>query len=68
MTLKNKNKDTNYISAKESRAISRKNRKITNEIEKHRLRKNVPESEYLTKMKNPDNIVEFDDLDRKSVV
>lgn len=63
MTTNNKNnKDTNYISAKESRAISRRNRKITSEIEKQRLRKNVPESEYTTQMKNPNNIVEFDNL------
>ena len=51
-----------YLSAKEARAISRSNRKITNELEKQRKRKNVPESEYLTYMKDPDNAVEFDDL------
>ncbi|MGN0292728.1 MAG: ABC transporter ATP-binding protein, partial [Lachnospiraceae bacterium] len=39
-----------YLSAKESRRISRENRKITNEYEKKRKRKNVPESEYLTTM------------------
>ena len=39
-----------YLSAKESRLISKRNRKITNELEKKRKRKNVPESEYLTKM------------------
>lgn len=55
-------KDVNYISAKESRAISKKNRKITSEIEKQRNRKNIPESEYITQMKNPDNVVEFDDV------
>jgi peptide/nickel transport system ATP-binding protein len=51
-----------YLSAKEARAISRSNRKITNELEKQRKRKNVPETEYLTHMKNPNNAVEFDDL------
>ena len=51
-----------YLSAREARAISRSNRKITNELEKQRKRKNVPESEYLTHMKNPNNAVEFDDL------
>lgn len=51
-----------YLSAKESRRISKENRKITNEYEKKRKRKNVPESEYLTKMRNPDNAVEFDNL------
>ena len=51
-----------YLSAKESRRISRENRKITNEYEKKRKRKNVPESEYLTTMHDPANAVEFDNL------
>ena len=55
-------KNEGYLSAKESRRISRENRRITNEFEKKRKRKNVPESEYLTQMHNPDNAVEFDNL------
>ena len=55
-------KNSNYISAKESRRISRENRKITSEIEKKRNRKHIPESEYVTTMKNPDNCVEFDNV------
>ncbi len=55
-------KKQGYLSAKESRRISRENRRITNEMEKKRKRKNVPESEYLTTMKDPNNAVEFDDL------
>ena len=51
-----------YLSAKESRRISKENRKITNALEKKRKRKNVPESEYLTKMHGPNNAVEFDNL------
>ena len=51
-----------YLSAKESRAISKANRKITNELEKKWKRKNVPESEYLCEMRDPANAVEFDDL------
>ena len=31
-------------------------------FEKKKKRKNVPESEYLTKMRDPNNLVEFDDL------
>ena len=58
----NKNKDNNHISARELAKIARKNRQITRAIEKQRNRKNVPESEYLTEMKNPDNVVEFDNL------
>ena len=57
-----KNKPEGYLSAKESRRISRENRKITNEFEKKRKRKNVPESEYTTQMKNPDNVLEVDGL------
>ena len=51
-----------YLSAKESRRISRENRRITNAFEKQRKSKNVPESEYLTQMHDPNNAVEFDDL------
>ena len=51
-----------YLSAKESRRISKENRKITNELEKKRKRKNVPETEYLTQMHDPSNAVEFDNL------
>ena len=62
MAFGNKKKSANYISAKESRAISRQNRKITNELEKKRNRKHIPESEYITQMKNADNCVEFDNV------
>ena len=51
-----------YLPAKESRRISKENRKITNALEKKRKRKNVPESEYLTEMHDPNNAVEFDNL------
>lgn len=58
---KNK-KGANYISAKESRRISKENRRITAEIEKKRNRKNIPREEYITKMKDPKNVVEFDNV------
>ena len=48
-----KKKAEGYLSAKESRLISKRNRQITNEFEKKRKRKNVPESEYVTTMKDP---------------
>ena len=51
-----------YLSAKESRRISKENRRITNELEKKRKRKNVPEAEYLTQLHDPRNAVEFDNL------
>ncbi|MBQ7595574.1 MAG: ATP-binding cassette domain-containing protein, partial [Clostridia bacterium] len=55
-------KEDGYLSAKESRKISRENRKITKEYEKRYKRKNVSESEYLTQMKNPSNVLEIEDL------
>ena len=51
-----------YLSARESRRISRANRKITNALEKQHKRKNVPESEYTVTMKDLNNAVEFDNL------
>ena len=57
-----KKKAEGYLTAREVRAISKANRKITGELEKKWKRKNVPESEYLTKMKDPNNAVEFEDL------
>ena len=57
-----KNKPEGYLSAKEARKISRENRKITNEFEKKRKRKNVPEEEYITTMKDDGNVLEIDNL------
>ena len=55
-------KQEGYLSGKEARRISKENRKITNQFEKKRKRKNVPESEYLTQMHDASNAVEFDNL------
>ncbi len=55
-------KNGTHISPRESAKITRANRKITDAIEKRRDRKNVPESEYLTTMNDPENVVEFDNL------
>lgn len=51
-----------FISGKESRRISKENAKIVKEYEKRKRRKNVPESEYLSQMKDDKNIVEFENL------
>ena len=53
--------DAHYLTAKESREIAKSNAKIIRELEK-RKKRHVPEEEYLCKMKDPQNIVEFDDL------
>jgi len=62
INAKNKPRDSNHISARESARISRENRRITDAIERQRNRKHVPESEYLTSMKDPSNVVEFENL------
>ena len=59
---KNGSRDINQISARELVAISRENRRITDELERARDRRNVLESEYLTTMRDPKNVVEFDNL------
>lgn len=60
--LNKKAKDANYISAREARRISKENRKITDKIEKQRNRKHIPREEYVTKMRDENNVVEFDNL------
>ena len=60
--MKNDNKKGSHLSIAESNRIARENRRITRALEKKRTRKNIPEEEYVTKMKNPDNIVEFDNV------
>ena len=55
-------KQEGYLSGKEARRISKENRKITNQFEKKRKRRNVSESEYLTTMHDANNAVEFDNL------
>ncbi|MBQ1553332.1 MAG: ABC transporter ATP-binding protein, partial [Clostridia bacterium] len=57
-----KARNDGYLSAAESRRISRENRKITGELEKRYKRKNVPEEEYLTQMRDPSNTLEIEDL------
>lgn len=59
--MANEKKNSHYISAKESRKIAKENIKITRAFEKKKKRKNV-ESEYLSEMKDPANILEFDNL------
>lgn len=54
--------DTEYLTLRDERRISKENAKITREFERNKARKNVPESEYLSEMRDPKNVVEFDDL------
>ncbi len=51
----------NYLSGKEIRAIAKENKKVMKRLEAEKYRK-ADESEYLTQMKNDDNILEIDGL------
>lgn len=54
--------NTEYLTLRDERRISKENAKITREFERNKARKNVPESEYLSQMRDSRNVVEFDDL------
>lgn len=56
-----KKSDGHYLSGKEVRAIAKANAKVMRELEAKKFRK-CDESEYLTEMKNPENILEIDGL------
>ncbi len=55
-------KKSSYISGKESRRITRFNRKVTRKLEKERADASKDPSLYTTKMKDDNNIVEFDNV------
>ena len=61
MAEQNTKKNGHYLSGKEIRAIAKENKKVMNALEKKKHRK-VPESAFLTEMKNNANILEIDDL------
>ena len=54
-------KHSHYLSGKEVRAIAKENRKIMNALEKRKHRR-AEESEFVTEMKDPANILEIDNL------
>ena len=54
-------KSTHYLSGKEIRAIAKANRKVMNALEKKKYRI-ADESEFVTEMKDPANILEIEDL------
>jgi len=55
-------KNSSYISGKESRRITRFNRQVTRKLEKERADAGKDPSLYTTKMKDENNIVEFDNV------
>ena len=56
------NKHTSYISGKESRRITKFNRKVTKKLEADRANANKDPKLYITKMKDENNVVEFDNV------
>ena len=56
------NKKSSYISGRESRRITRFNRRVTRKLEKERADANKDTALYTTKMKDPRNVVEFDNV------
>lgn len=54
-------KDSHYLSRKETSQITKTNNSIIKQLQA-RKRRNADESEYTTQMRDPNNIVEFDDL------
>ena len=60
--MSNEKKKSSYISGRESRRITRFNRRVTRKLEKARADAARDEALYTTQMKNPDNVVEFDNV------
>ena len=59
---KEEKKESSYISAKASRQISKFNRKLTKKLEKERNDAGKDPALYTTKMKDENNVVEFDNV------
>ena len=55
-------KNASYISAKESRKITRFNRRVTKKLEREREAAGKDPSLYTTVMKDPNNVVEFENV------
>ena len=60
--MANEKKKSSYISGRESRKITRFNRRVMRRLEKERADANKDPKLYTTTMKNPDNVVEFDNV------
>lgn len=60
--MANEKKKSSYISGKESRNISRFNRRVTKKLEAQRADANKDPALYTTKMRDENNVVEFDNI------
>ncbi|HAN21408.1 MAG: dipeptide/oligopeptide/nickel ABC transporter ATP-binding protein [Clostridiales bacterium GWF2_36_10] len=57
-----KKKNSHILTRKEEHEITKENRKMMKLFEDRKKRRNVSENEYLTQMRDPSNVVEFDNL------
>ena len=60
--MANEKKNSSYISGRESRRITRFNRRVTRKLENERAAAYKDKSLYTTQMKDPNNVVEFDNV------
>ena len=60
--MSNENKKSSYISGRDSRRITKFNRRIMRKLEKERANANKDPKLYTTKMRDENNIVEFDNV------
>ena len=60
--MSNEKKKSSYISGRESRRITRFNRRVTRKLEKARADAGKDESLYTTQMRDINNVVEFDNV------
>ena len=60
--IKKSGKKASYISNKKTAQISRFNRRLTRKLERERANANKDPALYTTKMKDPNNVVEFDNV------
>ena len=60
--MSGENKKASYISGRESRKITRFNRRVTRKLEKERMDAGKDPALYTTKMHDPGNVVEFDNV------
>ena len=56
------NKKSSYISARDSRRITRFNRRVTKKLEKDRANANKDPKLYTTRMRDENNVIEFDNV------
>ena len=59
--MSEKKNNTGYLSGKEIRAIAKENAKVMKRLEAYKYRK-AEESEFVSEMRDPNNILEIDDL------